>query len=217
MKKYDNEIHVKKILKLLEKEYPGAETSLNYQTPFQLLVAAILSAQTTDKQVNKITTSLFKEIRGPRDILSLGFSSLEEKLKGAGLFHQKSRQIRETSRLLCEKHGGEVPKTRDELMVLPGVGRKTANVVLSTAFSIPTLAVDTHVSRVSRRLGLTKGKTPLEIEEDLCHLIPISKWSSTHHRLIKHGRQVCRARNPFCEQCLLQSHCRYYLEESKPI
>lgn len=207
------EFYVKEIFKLLDKEYPKAATTLRYQTPFQLLVAVVLSAQTTDRQVNKITSSLFDEVWGPGDILSLGLPLLEKKLKGVGMYHQKSRQIMETSRLLCEKYDGVVPQTRDELMALPGVGRKTANVILSTAFDKPALAVDTHVSRVSRRLGLTAGKNVLEVEKDLCRLVPVQQWSLIHHLLITHGRQICQARKPLCMQCSLQPYCCHYLKE----
>ncbi len=215
MRVNDKELYVNEILGLLEHEYPQARTTLLYKTPFQLLVAVVLSAQTTDKQVNKITSSLFEEVSEPDDVLSLGITLLKEKIKGAGLYHQKSQQIMETSRLLCEKYDGVVPQNRKELMSLPGVGRKTANVILGTAFDIPALAVDTHVSRVSRRLGLTAGKNVLEIEKDLCRVVPTQKWSSIHHRLINHGRQICQARKPFCEHCLLKLYCKYYTENKE--
>jgi len=194
-------------LHILGKEYPRAETALHYNNPFQLLLAVILSAQTTDRQVNKITEKLFQKVKRPQDILDLGISRLEEELKGCGLSRQKSRQIMETSRILCEKYGGEVPGTREELMELPGVGRKTANVVLSTAFSVPAFAVDTHVLRVSRRLGLSRGKDALAVEEELCRLVPVELWRETHHRLIAHGRRICRARNPLCHRCALRPCC----------
>jgi endonuclease-3 len=205
---------IKAILQILEQEYPAATTALNYNTPFELLLAAILSAQTTDQQVNKITERLFSQIKGPRDILERGVVWLEKAIKGCGLYRQKSRQIMEMSRLLCEKFGGEVPRTREELMTLPGVGRKTANVVLSNAFGIPAFAVDTHVQRLCRRLGWSERKTPLAVEEDICRLLPPDLWSETHHRLIAHGRRVCRARKPLCNSCPLSLYCPSASEEN---
>ncbi|RJX25810.1 MAG: endonuclease III [Dethiobacter sp.] len=204
----------REILQILEQEYPLAATALHYNTPFELLLAVILSAQTTDKQVNKITTKLFQKIKGPRDILNLGLPWLEKEIKGCGLYRQKSRQILETSRLLLDKYDGEVPRTREELMELPGVGRKTANVVLSTAFGIPAFAVDTHVQRVSRRLGLSEGKNPLAVEEEICRLVPRELWRETHHRLIAHGRRVCRARKPLCNACSLNPYCPLAVEKN---
>jgi len=173
----------------------------------------MLSAQTTDKQVNKITSKLFQKIKGPEDILQQGVFWLEKEIRGCGLYRQKSRQIMETCRLLCEKFGGELPRTRKELLELPGVGRKTANVLLSNLFGIPAFAVDTHVQRVSRRLGLSQGETPLEVENDLCRLIPMELWSETHHRLIAHGRQVCRALKPLCSRCPLRFCCNFAAEK----
>jgi len=197
------------ILRALRQEYPNVGTALKYQNPFQLLLAVILSAQTTDKQVNAITGDFFRKVEKPADILVMNQEELESRLKGCGLFRQKSRQIVETSRLLEENYGGEVPASREELMELPGVGRKTANVVLSTAFNVPALAVDTHVRRVSRRLGLTGREDFLKVEEDLCRVIPREEWSSVHHRLIAHGRRYCRARAPLCGECPLASLCSY--------
>lgn len=197
------------ILRALRQEYPNVGTALKYQNPFQLLLAVILSAQTTDKQVNAITGDFFREVEKPTDILMMSREELEEKLKGCGLFRQKSRQILETSKLLKENYGGVVPASREELMRLPGVGRKTANVVLSTAFNVPALAVDTHVRRVSRRLGLTGHEDFLKVEEDLCRVIPQEEWSSAHHRLIAHGRRYCRARAPLCGECPLAALCSY--------
>jgi endonuclease-3 len=199
--------NIKKILQILKQEYPLAASALHYSTPFELLLAVILSAQTTDKQVNTITKELFPKIKGPCDILKMGVNSLEEYIKGCGLYRRKSQHIMEMSRLLCEKHGGKVPQTREGLMTLPGVGRKTANVVLSVAFDIPAFAVDTHVQRVSRRLGLSKGKNALAVEKDLCRLVPSALWKKTHWRLIAHGRRVCRARKPLCSSCPLSPYC----------
>lgn len=197
------------ILRLLEREYPHAETALRYDNSFQLLLAVILSAQTTDKQVNKTTEKLFQKIKEPRDILKMTVAELEKVLQGCGLYRQKSRQIMETSRILCQRYGGKLPGTLEELMTLPGVGRKTANVVLNNALGIPAFAVDTHVGRVARRLGLTVEKNPGLIENDLCRLVPRELWGKTHHRLITHGRRVCRARKPLCGSCFLSPYCLY--------
>lgn len=199
--------HLNKILSLLEREYPRVGTALCYNNPFQLLLAVILSAQTTDKQVNKTTEKLFKKVKEPVDVLQMTIEQLEEALQGCGLNRQKSRQIMEASRILREKHRGEVPRAAEDLLELPGVGRKTVNVILNNAFGIPAFAVDTHVGRVARRLGLTREKDPYKVEKDLCRLIPRELWGQTHHRLIAHGRQVCRARKPLCESCFLNLYC----------
>ena len=180
---------------------------MHYTNPFQLLVAVILSAQTTDRQVNRVTETLFARVKGPADILEMGLPLLEEQLKSLGLFRRKSRQIMELSRILMEKNGGEVPDTREELESLPGIGRKSASVILSTVFNVPALAVDTHVLRVSRRMGLTEGNNLFAVEEDLCLLLPPALWALTHHRLIAHGRKVCRAKKPLCDKCVLAPHC----------
>ena len=174
-----------------------------------MLLAVILSAQTTDKQVNKTTKRLFQIIKKPEDILEMNIEQLEKALQGCGLYRQKSRQIMETSRILCQRHGGKVPGTFEELTALPGVGRKTANVLLNNAFDIPAFAVDTHVARVARRLGLTGEKNPRKVEEDLCRLVPRELWGETHHRLITHGRRICRARKPLCNSCFLLPYCFY--------
>lgn len=198
---------IQKILQALAEEYPQTTSFLHFNTPFELLIAVILSAQTTDKQVNRITRTLFQKIKEPRDLLNMELLYLENEIKGCGLYRRKSRQIAETARLLCENFGGEVPRTRAELMTLPGVGRKTANVVLSAGFGFPAFAVDTHVQRVTRRLGLSKGKNSSAVEQDLCRLVPQELWLETHRRLITHGRQVCRARKPLCGTCSLSPFC----------
>lgn len=201
---------MEEILRLLEESYPQAKTALHYESTFELLLAVILSAQTTDRQVNEITARLFPQIKdGPGAVLDMGRDALEKAIQSCGLFRQKSRQIIETCRLLLEQHGGEIPCTRDELMQLPGVGRKTANIMLSTAFAEPALAVDTHVMRVSRRLGLASGKDARRVEDELCKIIPPTRWAETHHRLIAHGRKVCSARKPDCGACSLAQHCRH--------
>ncbi len=204
---------VPEIMRLLANSYPKVQTALNYRTTFELLLAVILSAQTTDRQVNTITAELFPLIKeGPRAVLALGGERLEKAIQSCGLYRQKSRQIMETCRLLVEQYEEEVPRTREELMLLPGVGRKTANIILSTAFGIPALGVDTHVMRVSRRLGLAVGKNPRSIEDELCKLILPSLWADTHHRLIAHGRTICRARNPICVDCHLADKCLSYMD-----
>ncbi|MEW5921268.1 MAG: endonuclease III [Bacillota bacterium] len=202
------------LLRLLEESYPQARTALHYNNTFELLLAVMLSAQTTDRQVNIITSRLFPLIKdGPKAVLAMGQERLAKEIQSCGLYRQKSRQIMETCLLLVEKYGGEVPRSREALMSLPGVGRKTANIIMSTAFGIPALAVDTHVTRVSRRLGLAREKKALGVEEELCRLIPPSYWVEIHHRLIAHGRRICRARKPLCHACTLNSNCRYYNEK----
>lgn len=187
------------------------QTALHYRNTFELLLAVILSAQTTDRQVNTITAALFPRIsEGPRAVLEMGGEQLEKAIQSCGLYRQKSRQIMETCRLLLEQFGGDVPCSREELMLLPGVGRKTANILLSTAFNVPALAVDTHVMRVSRRLGLAVGKNARSIEDELCNIVPPSRWAETHHRLIAHGRNICHARKPLCSECFLAPCCFFY-------
>lgn len=204
---------VSQIMRLLADRYPKVQTALHYDNTFELLVAVILSAQTTDRQVNTITEGLFPLIKeGPGAVLALGQERLEKAIQSCGLYRQKSRQIMGTCRLLVEQYGGEVPGTREELMLLPGVGRKTANILLSIAFGVPALGVDTHVMRVSRRLGLAAGKNARSIEDELCKIILPSLWADTHHRLIAHGRSTCRARNPICDKCFLALHCLFFMD-----
>ena len=205
----DRERH-KKILEILEKHYEGATTALKYKTPFQLLIATILSAQCTDRQVNKITSKLFQKYPGPEDFARLSPEELEKDIYSCGFYRNKSRNIVKTSQILLKKYGGQVPQSIEELQELPGVGRKTANVVASNAFGMDAIAVDTHVFRVSNRLGLAHAKTPEETERQLMENIPKNKWSKAHHWLIQHGRRVCIARNPKCDQCFLAEYCEYY-------
>lgn len=197
------------ILERLEIEYPHAKTELEFNTPFQLLIATILSAQSTDVQVNKITKGLFAKYPGPSDFAEADHKVLEKDIKGVGLFRNKSKNIVETSRIIRDKHGGSVPDTMEELIQLPGVGRKTANVVLANAFNIPAIAVDTHVFRVSNRLGIVNSKNPEATELDLQKNIPMDKWSQAHHWLIFHGRRVCHARKPACTSCVVEDLCKY--------
>lgn len=197
-----------KIMGALASLYPHKTTTqLHYKTPFELLVAAMLSAQSTDRQVNIITRSLFQKYSQPEDFARLEPEELEPLVKGCGLHKTKSRNIINTSRILVEKYNSRVPDNFTDLIELPGVGRKTANVVLSVVFGQATLPVDTHVFRVARRLGLASGNTPLKVEEELLAIIPAAERGALHHRLIEHGRQVCRARNPRCGNCQLKEFC----------
>jgi endonuclease III len=200
------------IFKLLTEHYPQAETALKFADPFQLFVATVLSAQTTDEQVNRITAVLFPRAGSPRKIAQMKQHELEQYLKGCGLFRQKSRFLIEASRKILEKHGGRIPNSFEELVALPGAGRKTANVVLYNAFGHPAFAVDTHVYRVSRRLGLAAGKKVEQVEEELKAILPPAEWGAAHHRLITHGRRVCKARRPRCSECMLHQHCPSKLE-----
>lgn len=189
--------------------YPDARCALNHSTPFELLVATILSAQCTDERVNIITARLFPKANTPAAILALGQAGLEAEIHDCGLFRNKAKNILATCQILLEQHGGEVPRRREDLMALPGVGRKTANVVLSNAFGEPAIAVDTHVFRVANRLGLARAKDPEETEQQLMRRIPREQWSQAHHWLIFHGRQVCHARNPQCDICAVRPYCAH--------
>ena len=203
------------ILKILEETYRGAIPELKFNSNFELLVAVILSAQCTDKRVNEVTKNLFPIANTPEKILSLGQSDLEKIIKPCGFYHAKAKHIIGSAKMLLENFGGEVPADFDELIKLPGVGRKTANVVTSVAFKNPAIAVDTHVFRLANRLKLAEGKTPLEVELGLQKIIPREKWSDAHHWLIWHGREICTARNPKCSECPLKKVCpsSKYLEE----
>lgn len=200
-----------KILEILEQMYPNAHCELVFRNSFELLIATILSAQSTDRQVNKVTEKLFQKVSAPAEFLDLTEEELEGEIRGLGLFRNKSKNILKTCHMLVEKHGGQVPKCRKLLEELPGVGRKTASVVLSNAFGIPALAVDTHVHRVANRLGMVKSKDVLETERQLVQVVPESMWIDTHHRLIWHGRRLCHARNPDCPKCPLRENCRFGL------
>ncbi|MFZ5943264.1 MAG: endonuclease III [Bacillota bacterium] len=199
----------KAILTELKKNYPRVGTALRFNNPFELLIATILSAQSTDKQVNKVTAQLFKKYPAPYSFARLSSEQLSEEIKSIGLYKNKSKNIVAACQILIEKYEGSVPQTREELMQLPGVGRKTANVVLSNAFGIPAIAVDTHVFRVANRLGLADSKDPLETEKQLMVTIPEKDWADAHHWLIWHGRLVCKARKPECSKCKLGLLCDY--------
>jgi endonuclease-3 len=196
------------IVRAIGKTYPQATCALNHSNPFELLIATILSAQCTDERVNIVTSSLFRKYRRPEDYLAVEREELERDINSVTFFRNKAKSIQEASRLLIEKYDGQVPQTLEELVELPGVGRKTANVVLGTAFGIPTgVVVDTHVARLSQRLGLTKNKQPEKIEADLMELLPKKEWIDFSHRMIWHGRRVCQARKPLCENCSLEPLC----------
>ena len=193
----------------LERLYKGSRPALRYRTPYELLVAVILSAQCTDERVNKVTAELFKEHSTPQAMLSLSQEELEKFIFSCGFYRMKAEHILSASQDILDRFGGEVPGTVEELMSLAGVGKKTANVVYSGAFGGDAIAVDTHVFRVSNRLGLAKGKTPLEVEAGLNKAIPKEKWSEAHHWLIWHGRKVCHSQRPACGECTLKEHCGY--------
>lgn len=200
------------ILSELNQLYPNASTALNYKNPFQLLIATILAAQCTDKRVNKVTEVLFKKYKGPEDFAAADKPELEQDIKTCGLFRNKSKSIIETSKMLLEKYSGQVPSTLDELMKLPGVGRKTGNVILANAYGKPAFAVDTHVYRLAHRLGFSDKKDVYGVEKDLTAKIPESLWIQAHHWLIHHGRSICRAQNPMCGMCPLKEYCPEFLK-----
>ena len=198
------------VLNLLLELYPDAKAELDFTNPFELLIATILSAQCTDVQVNKTTAELFKDYKSPEDFLTLTEEELGRKIYSCGFYKNKSKNILETSRILVSQYDSQVPETIEELMTLPGVGRKTANVVVSNAFGIPAIAVDTHVFRVSNRIGLADSKNVEDTEKDLMNNIDKNKWTKSHHLLIFHGRRICKARKPLCEECPVNGLCFYY-------
>jgi endonuclease III len=196
---------------------PAPRTELNYRSPFELLVAVILSAQATDKSVNKATAALFRAANTPAALLALGVDGLSPYIKSIGLYNSKAKNLIATCRLLLDRHAGAVPSSREELEQLPGVGRKTANVILNTAFGEPTIAVDTHIFRVANRTGLAPGKTERAVEEKLLKFVPPEYLKDAHHWLILHGRYVCKARNPACPTCPIEDLCEYRHKSHDPI
>ncbi|MFM8395964.1 MAG: endonuclease III [Acidobacteriota bacterium] len=197
-----------RIVKGLRRLYPNAECALNHTSPLELMVATILSAQCTDERVNIVTATLFRKYRRAEDFLSVPLAELERDIQSINFFRNKAKSIQGACHKLIDRHGGEVPQTLDELIELPGVGRKTANVILGTAFGIAVgIVVDTHVSRLSQRLGLTSSKTPEKIEADLLGIIPRRDWITFSHLLILHGRQVCKARRADCASCAVAADC----------
>jgi endonuclease-3 len=199
----------REIFRRLQAANPNPRTELNYSTPYELLVAVVLSAQATDKSVNEATKTLFVQANTPHQMVKLGVAGLEPLIKTIGLYRTKAKNVVALSRILLEEHGGEVPAKREALERLPGVGRKTANVVLNTAFGQPVIAVDTHLFRVANRTGLAPGTDPLEVEQKLMKITPPEFLKNAHHWLILHGRYVCLARKPGCPQCLIRDLCEF--------
>lgn len=196
-------------LEVMEEMFPDAHCELVHKNPFELLVATLLSAQCTDKLVNKVTATLFEKYHSPEDYIAVPLEELQQDIRSIGLFRNKAKNIQALSHILINSYNSEVPADRDLLMTLPGVGRKTANVVVSVAFNIPAMAVDTHVERVSKRLGLCRWKdNPLQVEEVLMKKTPAHDWSKTHHQIIFFGRYHCKAQNPQCSVCPLFDRCR---------
>lgn len=207
---------LRKVLAIIGEMYPDAHCELDYQTPFQLLVAVILSAQTTDKSVNKVTPQLWQHYPTIADLAAANVVDVENDLRTIGLYKNKARNIVKTARAVLQNFDGVVPKTHKELESLPGVGRKTANVVLAEIYKVPSIAVDTHVSRVAKRLNISaQDASVTEIEHDLMKKIPKRDWIVTHHRLIFFGRYFCLAKNPKCAICPVQSYCKYYKDHVK--
>ncbi len=200
---------LKSILKILEDTYKGTSTALIYQTPFQLLISTMLAAQSTDKRVNIVTPALFRDYPDAHKMKTLRQDELEQYIKTVGLYKTKAKNIVTTSKILADKYDGDIPETREELMKLPGVGRKTANVVLSIAKGVPAIAVDTHVFRVANRIGLAKANNVLETEKQLMKNIPEKDWSDAHHWLIWHGRKICKAQRPLCDECPIARLCAF--------
>lgn len=201
---------INKVLEQLEILYPDAKAELDFETPFQLLVATVLSAQCTDVRVNLVTKTLFPQIPTPEALAQMPIRKLETIIKPCGLYKSKAKNLHETATALVETFGSQIPKDIPTLMTLPGVGKKTANVVVSNAFDTPAIAVDTHVFRVSNRIGLAEASTVEKTEEQLMNNLPKKKWSKVHHMIIFHGRRVCKARSPQCSECTIKPWCDYY-------
>lgn len=205
---------IERFFATLQAANPHPQTELEYSSEFELLTAVLLSAQATDVGVNKATRPLFAQANTPQKMLDLGLEGLEAHIKTIGLYHTKARNLLKTCEILVREHGGQVPRAREALEALPGVGRKTANVVLNVAFGEPTMAVDTHVFRVANRTGLAPGKTPAAVESALLQRIPPHYLQHAHHWLILHGRYVCKASTPKCKECAVSAFCRYTLQHS---
>ena len=204
---------VNNIFKVLKEKNPNPKTELEYSSVFTLLVAVVLSAQSTDKGVNAVTRKLFKEANTPHKMVELGEKKIKKIISKIGLFNTKSKNVFLLSKILLEKFKGEVPPDRDSLVKLPGVGRKTANVVLNTFFNKPYIAVDTHLFRLGNRIGIARGKTTLEVENNYLKIIPKWAMKNAHHWLILHGRYVCKARNPLCNECGISKFCEFFKKE----
>lgn len=199
-----------KVIKILEQTYPNAKSGLNFKNPFELLIATILSAQCTDKRVNIVTNRLFRKYKTPYDLKDIDSLKFEDEIKDCGLYRNKSKNIINTCKMLCDRYNGAVPDQMEKLLELPGVGRKTANVILSNAFKKDAIAVDTHVYRVSNRIGLADSNDVFKTEKQLMDIIPKDLWSISHHLLIYHGRNICISRKPKCEVCPIRNLCLYY-------
>ncbi len=200
---------IKKILEILESTYPGVKTALGHRNPLELMIATILSAQCTDERVNRVTKTLFQKLRTAKDFVEVPLSDLEEMVRPTGFYRNKAKSIKGCCEALVEKHAGKVPDNMEALVQLPGIGRKTANVILGSAFGIHGIVVDTHVKRLSQRIGLTKEVDPVRIEFDLMALIPKKNWIDFSHQMIWHGRALCKARKPNCPACPLRDLCNY--------
>lgn len=210
MSKESNMKRVREIIKILTKEIPDSKIALKYSNPFELLIATILSAQCTDVKVNQVTSKLFKKYKSPKDFVELSLEKLEEEIRPTGFYKNKAKSIKNCCKELIERFGGQVPQTLEDLTSLPGVGRKTANVILGNAYGIPGIVVDTHVHRVSKRLGLTKNDDPLKIEFDLMEIVPKEEWTHFSNLLIWHGRRTCAAKKPLCDECSISKYCDYW-------
>lgn len=197
-----------KIIELLQQAYPDAGPMLNYNSTFELLVAVVLSAQSTDEQVNRVTADLFVDANTPADFAAMDIGELEERIKGVGIYKNKAKNIRQLSTILLEKYGGKVPEDFAQLLELPGIGRKSANVIMAVGFNRPGLGVDTHVQRVVNRIGLVEEKHPENTEKALKAILPEELWSISHHLFIFHGRKVCKARRPACQDCCIEPYCQ---------
>lgn len=209
MKKQSDQKRVKEIIKTLFKEIPDSRIALRFSNPLELLIATILSAQCTDVKVNQVTGALFKKYRSAKDYAESNLVTLEEEVRPTGFYRNKAKSLQRCGQELLKRFGGEVPKTLEELVTLPGVGRKTANVILGNAFGIPGIVVDTHVHRVSQRIGLTKNDDPVKIEFDLMKTVPKEEWTHFSNLLVWHGRKTCVARKPLCETCSIRKWCDY--------
>jgi len=208
-KQEDLKNRVKEIIRILSKEIPDSRIALKFSNPLELLIATILSAQCTDVKVNQVTADLFKMYRSSKDYAEANLAKLEEEIRPTGFYRNKARSIQKCCQELVKRFGGDVPRTLEELVALPGVGRKTANVILGNTFGIPGIVVDTHVSRVSQRIGLTKNDDPVKIEFDLMEIVPKEEWTHFSNLLVWHGRKTCMARKPLCEICSVRKWCNY--------
>ncbi len=202
-----------RVARALENTFPQPRVELDHQNALELLVATVLAAQCTDVKVNEVTRDLFAKYRTAADYVAIPLEELEEDIRQTGFYRQKAKNIRATMQILLDKHGGEVPGTMDELTRLPGIGRKSANVILGNIFSVPGIVVDTHVGRVSRRLGLTDQKDPVKVEMALGELLPQAEWTAFGQRIVLHGRYICKARKPECDECNLLAECPFFAEE----